>query len=402
MRRSKRLLSGVLAIAAAFSLALAEEAVPEASPLPSQTATMEPSIEPSTQPSIEPSIEPSTEATIEPTVEPSMEPSMEPTVEPTLEPTIEPSVEPTMEPTMEPTVEPSQPPQQGLRPESTEASLVDGVYRIPATGQELGFSWQAVAGAEEYAAALYRLVDGEEQQVDVQRVQACRIAYPIQDVLDGRYALRVRALLGEQELASMELQFELVQGGGQAGFPDGFPSGGGGRPSGAGGGMAGLPEAEQGFHVTPGEALTSSHASGTRSMQRYGCVALEAQAEASTCYAPGDGVEISADGAFYAELQGAVLALTSAQEDAGEGLEYRLSLRTLEILSRSGVTSVQLGGYGLDTGLSLSGGAYAALRAQGYVSKDMEISVHGQELRISVAGESYALDESGLLVPLRG
>lgn len=166
--------------------------------------------------------------------------------------------------------------------------------------------------------------------------------------------------------------------------------------------MNGMPEAEQGFHVTPGEALTSSHASGTKDMQRYGCVTLDAQTEASACYAPGDGVEIIASGVFYAQLNGDTLTLASVQEPAGEALEYHLSLRTLEILCRSGVTGVQLDGYALNTSLALHGDAYASLRAQGYVSKDVEISVCGQELNISAAGERYAVDESGLLVPLRG
>lgn len=407
MKRSKRLLSGALAIIAALSLALAEEAAPEPSPQPSQTATAEPSVEPAvtveptTEPTSEPSIEPTAEPTLEPSAEPSAVPTTEPSVEPSIQPSVEPTIEPTAEPTSEPSAEPSQPPQEALRPESAEATLVDGVYRIPATGQEVVFIWQAVAGAEEYAVELYLLAGDQQQPVENRRVQDCRVAFAVQKLLDGQYLLIVRAVSGDAEPVSMELKFEMVQGSGQGGFPGGF-SGGGGRPGGAGGGMNGMPEAEQGFHVTPGEALTSSHASGTKDMQRYDCATLDTQTEASACYAPGDGVEITASGAFYVQLQDGVLALTSVQEPAGEALEYRFNLRTLEILCRSGVTSVQLDDYDLNANLALHGEAYAALRAQGYVSKDMEISVCGQKLNISAAGENYAVDESGLLVPLRG
>ena len=46
-----------------------------------------------------------------------------------------------------------------------------------------------------------------------------------------------------------------------------MPKGGTSRQGGA---QGGAPEAEQGFHITPGEALVSTHTSGTRDMRIYG------------------------------------------------------------------------------------------------------------------------------------
>lgn len=325
------------------------------------------------------------------------------------------------EPTIEPSVEPSLPPQQeGLRPESAEAVLTDGVYRIPlAPQQELAFVWQEVAGAEEYVAELALLLNEQEQMVESARVQSCRVAYAAQNLIAGRYVLRVRAMLGEEELCCMELQLELVQnGGGQGGFPGGFP--GGGRPGGAGGAMGGMPEAEQGFHVTPGEALTSSHASGTKNMQRYDRVELQEESKAVERYAPAEGVEIAADGAFYVELREDALILTAAQtdgaatgsqgeaentekaEDTENTRKWTLNLRTLEVLRRSGIARLYLDAQVLDTDFALQGSVYGALRGQGYVSKDFEMCIDAGQLRISVAGEIYAANADGELTLLRG
>ena len=83
---------------------------------------------------------------------------------------------------------------------------------------------------------------------------------------------------------------------------------GGGRPSGAGGSPEGM--ADQGFRVTPGEALTSSHASGDGNMQLYGTVALEASDDERTLRTLGeDQLNLTLDGgvAFTATLDDSTL-----------------------------------------------------------------------------------------------
>ena len=105
--------------------------------------------------------------------------------------------------------------------------------------------------------------------------------------------------------------------------------------------MDGMPEGEQGFRVTPGEALTDFHASGTMNMSAYGTVALSLPEEAVTRLTLGD-VELDATlangGSFTVELQEDVLIL-SPEDDAGEWVINALTLKTL---ARSGIAALEL------------------------------------------------------------
>ena len=75
----------------------------------------------------------------------------------------------------------------------------------------------------------------------------------------------------------------------------------------------------------------------------------------------------------------------------------------MNTLAESGVERVvfQLGSisYSLPTRMNFSGSVYAALRADGYVSKDMEICIDAQGVRAQIAGGVYRIHENGELVP---
>ena len=406
MRNKKRLVSAGLALLAALSLALAEEA-----PLPEITA--EPTIEATAELTAEPTIAP--EATAAPTIEPSFEPTAEPSSVPSSEPTSAPSAEPTAEPTAEPsaapTAEPSVP--DKFKPEHEKAERVDGVYRIPyaEADEKIAFVWPAVEGADSYRVILAQESADEEGGVTETELynelqSACRVEFTAETILNGEYILRVRAYAAEEAISTDEIRFTLVQEQDNerpGGFPGGsFPSGGfpsGGFPSGMGG-MAGMQGQQQGFQVTPGEALTDDHASGTKDMRLYSAVEITGTTKAVSALALNEsGLEITlTDGSFTASLQDGRL---SCIPEAG-GSAWTLSLRALEALKNSGVDALLLGETELDTGLTLSGRAYGLLRSRGYVSKDFILTIDAAGITVTAAGENYSIDASGALVPFGG
>ena len=277
----------------------------------------------------------------------------------------------------------------------------DGAWQFTYSPElsEICFNWSAVEGAQCYACEI-----SDEHGATVYAVQTtdCRLSLPATDYLSGSYALRVQAVAEDAILAEESLRFSFAQ----SGFPGGGrPSGGfggfgGGRPS--GGASGGAPEAEQGFHITPGEALTSRHASGTKDMQLYGTVALE-PADAPVVQLTLGGAELpvvldGGDSAFTAVLEGETLVLTP---EAG-GATWTVNARALEILNRSGAAELTLrldgGDISLSTALEFQGAAYAALRAQGYVSGDFNLCADASGLRVEVDGQTYLLNENGELI----
>ena len=157
---------------------------------------------------------------------------------------------------------------------------------------------------------------------------------------------------------------------------------------------------EQGFRVTPGQALTSSHASGSRDMQLYGTVALEASDAEMTRLTLGETeLNLTLDGgaAFTASLNDSMLYL----QPVSSGERWELSLSALETLNRSGIETLSLVLEGdrieLSTALELCGGVYASLRSQGCVAKDFLLEVESQQLYIAVNGARYRLTGSGEL-----
>ena len=318
--------------------------------------------------------------------------------EPTAGPSTEPSIEPSVEPSMDPDATPAPSGALNLIAEGAHPND-EGVWQFALTPElrEISFSWSAVEGALSYAC---EVLDGQGGTVYSVQTAERRLSLPASSYAAPRYTLRVRAMAEEAILAEDSLAFSLAQ----SGFPGGGrPSGGGfggGRPS--SGASGGAPEAEQGFHVTPGEALASSHASGTKDMRLYGTVAL-APAEAPVTRLTLGGVALSVD------LDGGASAFTAALEDetlvltpVSGGATWTVNARALEILNRSGATALalRLGGdlVTLPTDLEFQGASYAALRAQGYVSGDFNLRVDDGGLRVEIDGQSFLINDNGELI----
>lgn len=163
-------------------------------------------------------------------------------------------------------------------------------------------------------------------------------------------------------------------------------------------------EAEMGFRVTPGEALTSSHASGTKDATAYTHSEVSGGAEAITTLSLSSTQEnITLDdgaSAFYANNTDGTLTLTPETN----GTQWQLSALAMNTLSNSGVNTVvfQIGGatYTLSTRMEFSGSVYAALRAQGYVSKDCRLCISNQGVIVCVGENNYSINKENELIPL--
>ena len=235
-----------------------------------------------------------------------------------------------------------------------------------------------------------QISDSDGNVLLTQDVTENRIALSPADYAEGPYTLRIEAWAGEELLLSEEAQFMLAQGkpGGPGG---GMP--GGGRPSGAGGSPEGM--ADQGFRVTPGEALTSSHASGDGDMRIYGTVALEASDDEMTLLTLGeDQLNLTLDGgaAFTATLDDSTLYL----EPVAAGARWEIRLSALQTLNRSGIETLTLatgdGEIQLPTSLELCGSIYGMLRAQGLVAKDFTLEISADQQIVCVGGAQYLLN----------
>ena len=201
------------------------------------------------------------------------------------------------------------------------------------------------------------------------------------------------------------------------GFPGGFPSGGGGRPSfgGGAGGMAGsLPEEDMNAEtggVTPGEALTSSHASGTKDTTAYGAAVIDLEDETQSISLDGESLNImlrtaqtdqvnliQTDYTVAISEDGSVLYLDGG---SAQVLEWSLDGLALRALNRGGVDVLCLSGGGsmisLPTSSLLSGNAYDALRTAGHTDNTFEytISLSGgnAEFAVTANGERYAASQ---------
>ena len=405
-RLDKLLLCGLIACALALPVSLGEEAALPTE-APTAEATAEPTQEPTSAPTPEPTQDPAGEATAEPTAEPTLAPSPEATAEPTPEQSPEVTPEPTLEPTAEPTPEPtpSATPDAGTTalPDSI-GGLVhitpengmqqeDGSWSIALTepGAALAFSWTVDAEAQKYF--VYRQETSDSMRL-IAETAGTRIELPSADYANGQFTLYLGAQLADGSMSWGRISFALAT---QQG---GFPGGMGGQPGGSGGAAAGgMPEEEQGFRIVPGEALTSKHASGTMDTTAYTHSEIISSDEAiSELTLESTQSRIALDGgAFYATVADGALTLTP--EDGGDA--WRLSALAMKTLANSGVETVhfQLGDAvcSLSTNLEFSGSAYASLRAQGYVSKDMELQITAQGVYVHVAGGVYAINESGEL-----
>ena len=409
MMRSKRALCAVAACMIALSMGFAEEGAPEITAAPtaevvSPTAapTEAPIAEPTTTPTVEPTVEPTTEATAAPTEAPTAAPTMEPTTEPTTEPTSEPTAEPTTAPTAQPTPTPAQ---LEIVPEGS-AQLVENVWRISAASaeDEIRFRWTAIEGAAVYA---IRITNGDGNIVYTAQEPAASAIIPANTLqINAAYTISVSAYANEAPLIAGEIDFILVL---EAEKPDDVPNGGGfpsgGRfPSGgiSGGAPSGEAQADMGFHVTAGEALTSRHAAGTGDAQAYGTLKIVLSDAAETALSL-DGTELSVtlddgESGFYTAQDGDRLILTPETD----GDVWHINALALKTLRRSGISALRLrindAEIEISTNWQPCGAIYAGLSAAGYVSKDYELTVTASEQIVTVAGKTYKFNENNELV----
>ena len=360
--------------------------------------------------SAEPDVAPSAAPTAEPTPEPSAEPAPEPTPEPSAEPTPEASVEPTVEPTAEPTIspEPTVSPEPGTTalPEHIEEDFVitiengsqqeDGSWRVEVSepDAQLILAWTYPEEASQYQ--VYEQEDEESMRL-IGETDRARMELSAADYRNGRHVIYVSAQLADGELCWGMVAFELEKQ--QGGFPGSRP--GGSFPGGFDS-MGGMAQEEKGFSVTPGEALTSKHSSGTKNTAAYASSEIAASEEAMTALAlDSTQTEITLDNgaAFFVSNEDGTLYLMPESE----GSQWRLSVLAMNTLSQSGVDRVvfQLDGAScsLPAQMEFSGSVYASLRAKGYVSKDMELCVDAQGVRVHIADGVYSISDSGELMP---
>ena len=340
-----------------------------------------------------------------PTDVPTEAPTDTPTEAPTDVPTVAPTETPAPEPTPSATPLPQPGAEDGLVSVSPEGSAQNngGVWSITLANPDapLAFSWTCAETASGY---LVYAGDVSGSTGFISETRSTRIELSAASYMDGRHIIYVGAVRADGSVSWGSATFEIA-----GGFPGGRPGGMGGfggKRSGGAGGAGDMMEAEMGFRVTPGEALTSSHASGSADATAYVCSTIESTEEAvRALLLESTQTEITLDGgesAFTAIVEDGQLTLTP---ESG-GSEWRLSALAMTTLAASGVERVvfDLDAFScsLPSELNLSGSVYASLRAQGYVSKDCVLSITTQGLSVDVAGSKYSINQSGELVLLEG
>ena len=380
-------------------------ASPEGKPLEDETAEapaegtpVEPAAE---MPAEEPAEEPAAET---PVVEPATEPAAEMPVETPAESPAETPAEPPVEiPAEEAPAEETPAQTLVIRVTGPEGlGAAGGACRVDMTQvSAVTLEWTCSAEHDGFAVT----VTGPDEGQTYNAVQAeASLTLSVTGMQPGTYAVSVAALLGETAVAEAKLNIELAQGEGmpEGGLPGGKPGGGSkGGGSRSGGSEQTAEAAMQGFSVTAGKALTSSHDPGDKSMRLYGSVELSAEEEAMTRLTlGGEALDVTLDGgagAFTAALDGDALTLTPQ----ADGEQWTLNGFALKTLARSGVNTVNLSLNGKTVALAtqpeLSGRVYDGLCAAGFVSADYVYSVSAGGIRVSVNGEDYCLTEAGEL-----
>ena len=284
-----------------------------------------------------------------------------------------------------------------------DLSPTDGVYAID-TGKvdALTLEWQSAVDCDSYRVS----VSGDVYSADTTDTS---LRLSIKDLADGDYTVTVTALKDGNTVAQAQLTFRIGAGGQGAGDQQqggqqqgGQQQGGGAKGGSSAKGGNGDGEEDQGFHITPGEALISTHTSGTRDMSFYGSVALTVDSEAEMTQlilgdAPLD-IRLSDSGTFRASLdEDNALSLVPT----GPAEAWLLNGYALRTLARSGVDSLklQLNGETIEfsTQPTLTGREYGALCAAGRVSKDFGYAVYADGVNVTVAGQTYRLTPEGEL-----
>ena len=284
--------------------------------------------------------------------------------------------------------------------------ITEGVYQVdPAQVEALTLTWQFGGECDAFDVS----VSGD---VYSGQTEEATVTVPLSGLAAGTYTVTVVALRDGEAAARGQLSFNIPsqdekseEDQGKDGKQGDQPQGGGQRSGGQKGGASkggDAQEADQGFHVTPGEALIGTHTSGNRDMRLYGAVALTLDTEnPMNVLTLGDTVldiRLSDGGLFTASIEENVLALVP-QDKAQAWLLNGYALKTLAL---SGVTSLRLT---LDditvefpTLPELSGSNYGMLCAAGRTSRDYSYAVSSNGCTVTVAGQSFQLSAEGELV----
>ena len=373
----------ILCLTAVMARAESEETpTAEATQEPEPTATPEPSATP------EATAEPEATATPEATAEPEASTSPEATPEASTTPEASATPEPIPAADL-PT--PGSVTEGAIDIRLEGAQQMDGVWTamLSAPDASLSFSW--TANVENTGFVVY--VDSTLVSDNI--IQATSLSLAAANYT-GQHVLYVGAVQQDGTAVWGSLNFQIAAGGG--GFPGGFS--GGGLPSG-GGGMGDMAEQEQGFHVTPGTALTDTHAGGNKTLTAFAAADIADTGEAVsaiTQYDSGETLTLDDGATFTVQTEGTTLTLQPEAE--GEG--WRMSLLMLEGLERSGIDTLCLNfadgsSTTIDTALELSGTIWGQLRSAGYVGKDCVLTVCADGITAEIDGTAYLLNADGTL-----
>ena len=282
----------------------------------------------------------------------------------------------------------------------TSLTFSDGAYVVDLTQtQSLTLKWQYSAAAHGYK---LRVTNASSLPLFETDQVKKKLTLSLNGFAPGAYTVSVTAVCADAPAAMAQLSLRLTQGegGGSRGG-----SGGGGARGGSAGSEHGQQET-QGFQVTPGKALTSTHDTGNRDMSLYGAAVLAFDGETPlTALAPTDQtapITLDGDGAFTAVLEDDTLTFTPLSKAEC----WTVNGYTLKILSCSGVKTLRLG---LDEGfvdfacrVALTGEIYARLCAAGLVSRDYDYAIRADATLVRVDGAIYALRPDGALEMTEG
>ena len=150
---------------------------------------------------------------------------------------------------------------------------------------------------------------------------------------------------------------------------------------------------DSGLRITPGKALSSTHAKGSGSVQVYGAVTAVAGEGGMAVLTLGDDeLTLRCGGnVFTAGMEEDELVLVT---DGGD--DWSLTMDVLKTLSLSGIRRVRMispdAETVLDTDMELTGSAYGRERSQGFVSSDFVLFRSGGEWRVRVEDREYPME----------
>jgi len=152
--------------------------------------------------------------------------------------------------------------------------------------------------------------------------------------------------------------------------------------------------------VTPGKALTTTHAKGSGVLAPYGTVELSiGSAPMEILEIGGEVLDLTCGGElFRGKIEDDALVLTREEtEESAAEAGWAVSQKALKTLSESGIGEVRMIDAGqevsLETDLEFSGSAYARERAEGYVSADFMICRREGNWSVCVEDREYDLSE---------